>query len=93
MVETSLAMLMSSWMALAGALRDAGGLQIGGGASRIRPGALRKGLRGRVQKFVLECVPDVAKATFRLATGKWDGPLFSKDKLDALREPRKPKSL
>ena len=28
----------------------------------------------------------VARATFRLATGKWDGPLFPKDKLDTLRE-------
>ena len=45
-----------------------------------------EGLRGRVQKSVLECVPDVARATFRLATGKWDGPLFPKDKLDTLRE-------
>ncbi|CAE7860247.1 unnamed protein product, partial [Symbiodinium necroappetens] len=43
-------------------------------------------LRGRVRRFVLENVPDLAKATFRLATGHWDGPLFAPAPLAKLRE-------
>ena len=73
-------------MVLAGGLLDVGSLRIGGDVSQIRPGALLKASEERVQKFVLKCVPDVAKATFCLATGKRDGPLFPKNKLDALRE-------
>ena len=35
---------------------------------------------------MLENVPDLAKATFRLATGHWDGPLFAPEPLNKLRE-------
>ena len=33
-------------------------------------------LRERVKKFVVGSVPDLARATFKLATGRWDGPRF-----------------
>ena len=43
-------------------------------------------LHERVKRFVVESVPDLARATFRLATGRWVGPLFPQDGLDSLRE-------
>ena len=33
-------------------------------------------LKERVQRFVVGSIPDLARATFRLATGRWSGPLF-----------------
>ncbi|CAE7725645.1 RE2 [Symbiodinium sp. CCMP2592] len=43
-------------------------------------------LKERVRMFVVECVPDLAKSTFRLATGHWNGPLFDQGRLEELRE-------
>ncbi|CAE6925361.1 unnamed protein product [Symbiodinium sp. CCMP2592] len=43
-------------------------------------------LKERVRMFVVECVPDLAKSTFRLATGHWNGPLFDQGRLEKLRE-------
>ncbi|CAE7417322.1 unnamed protein product [Symbiodinium sp. CCMP2592] len=43
-------------------------------------------LKERVRMFVVECVPDLAKSTFRLATGHWNGPLFDQSRLEELRE-------
>ena len=45
-----------------------------------------RNLRDKVRRFVLDNVPDLARATFRLATGHWDGPLFASESLDKLRE-------
>ena len=45
-----------------------------------------KNLRDKVRRFVLDNVPDLARATFRLATGHWDGPLFASEPLNKLRE-------
>ena len=43
-------------------------------------------LREKVKKFAVDSIPDLARATFRLATGRWEGPLFSQEGLAALRE-------
>ena len=43
-------------------------------------------LRERVKKFVVDSIPDLARATFRLATGRWEGPLFPPEGLACLRE-------
>ena len=48
--------------------------------------AFARQLKDLVRGFVLENVPDLAKATFRLATGHWDGPLFEPEPLNKLRE-------
>ena len=43
-------------------------------------------LKDTVRDFVIQEIPDMARATFRLATGRWEGPLFRADAMDALRE-------
>ena len=43
-------------------------------------------LKERVQQFVVGSIPDLARATFKLATGRWSGPLFPEDGMAALRE-------
>ena len=48
--------------------------------------AFARQLKDRVRGFALENIPDLAKATFRLATGHWDGPLFAPEPLNKLRE-------
>ena len=48
--------------------------------------AFAQQLKNRVRRFVFENVPDLAKATFRLATGHWDGPLFAPGPLSKLQE-------
>ena len=40
----------------------------------------------RGSRGLFDSVPDLARATFGLATGRWDGPLFPQDRLDGLRE-------
>ena len=45
-----------------------------------------KGLKERIRQFVLDNVPDLARATFRLATGHWEGPLFAAEAMDKLRD-------
>ncbi|CAE7367716.1 unnamed protein product [Symbiodinium natans] len=42
--------------------------------------------RSRVRRFVVDSFPDLARATFKLATGKWTGPLFDPKGLESLRE-------
>ncbi|CAE7021596.1 unnamed protein product [Symbiodinium natans] len=37
-------------------------------------------------RFVVDSFPDLARATFKLATGKWTGPLFDPKGLESLRE-------
>ena len=65
--------------------RGGGGLRIGGGVCWPGPWILLA-LRERVKKFVVDSVPVLARATFKLATGKWNGPLFPQEGLAALRE-------
>ncbi|CAE7713877.1 unnamed protein product [Symbiodinium necroappetens] len=48
--------------------------------------AFARSLRDKIRRFVLDNVPDLAKSTFRLATGHWEGPLFASGPMDKLRE-------
>ena len=85
-LATSQVLQTSSWMDSDAARLAGGNLRAGGDACHLLQYLSLEtfGIKLGVLSWIT--FRDLARATFRLATGHWDGPLFAPESLDKLRE-------